>query len=46
MPTTNNTAIGGMYRYISLRTPVRDVNVELPVKFSARYAVTGGMASR
>ncbi len=35
-PVTNVTAMSGMYRNISFRTPVLEVRVEDPVKLSAR----------
>jgi hypothetical protein len=42
-PETAINAMTGMYRKISVLTPVREVNVVEPVKFRARYAVTGGI---
>ena len=41
----NIHAMAGMYANISALTPVREVNVLVPVKLSARYAVMGGMSN-
>jgi hypothetical protein len=42
-PKTAINVITGIYRKISFLTPVREVKVVDPVKFSDRYAVTAGI---
>jgi hypothetical protein len=43
MPITAIATIIGTYLKISFFTPVREVKVVDPVKFSPRYATTAGM---